>query len=253
MIKTELLVDSTASQMNLNLSARHSTILPTPIYGLNTMDIEHHDSRDEKPCIPKNQPYNEPCIQPKIQPYNEACIQPKIQPYNESCIQPKIQLYNDDEIVKKESETYIIHHYTRPSSISDSKFSLMSLQPASPSHCLSSNIKYCASNSNNGQYADNMRTNYSYSPTSSKATIVQSTSEHTSAIRYDSSPTVLSSTTNKSTQMENTNAPDTTKKSGARRPEKPAISYINMIGAAIRKSPAKRLTLSEIYNHLQNE
>ncbi|KAH8305181.1 hypothetical protein KR018_000123 [Drosophila ironensis] len=45
--------------------------------------------------------------------------------------------------------------------------------------------------------------------------------------------------------------PDTTKKSGTRRPEKPALSYINMIGHAIKESPTGKLTLSEIYAHLQ--
>ncbi|XP_043648822.1 forkhead box protein biniou [Drosophila teissieri] len=45
--------------------------------------------------------------------------------------------------------------------------------------------------------------------------------------------------------------PDTTKKSGTRRPEKPALSYINMIGHAIKESPTGKLTLSEIYAYLQ--
>ncbi|SPP87516.1 forkhead box protein biniou [Drosophila guanche] len=45
--------------------------------------------------------------------------------------------------------------------------------------------------------------------------------------------------------------PDTTKKSGTRRPEKPALSYINMIGHAIKESPSGKLTLSEIYGYLQ--
>lgn len=46
-------------------------------------------------------------------------------------------------------------------------------------------------------------------------------------------------------------SPDTTKKSGARRPEKPALSYINMIAMAIKESPSGKLTLSEIYTFLQ--
>lgn len=53
-------------------------------------------------------------------------------------------------------------------------------------------------------------------------------------------------------QMEQQSAPDTTKKSsGGRRAEKPPLSYINMIAMAIKESPQKKLTLSEIYTYLQ--
>lgn len=46
--------------------------------------------------------------------------------------------------------------------------------------------------------------------------------------------------------------PDTTKKSNnTRRPEKPNMSYINMIACAIKESPDRMLTLNGIYNYLQ--
>lgn len=42
-------------------------------------------------------------------------------------------------------------------------------------------------------------------------------------------------------------------KKGARRPEKPPISYINLIAKAIRSSSTNQATLNEIYSFLQNE
>ncbi|XP_055842002.1 forkhead box protein biniou isoform X2 [Episyrphus balteatus] len=54
-------------------------------------------------------------------------------------------------------------------------------------------------------------------------------------------------------QQQNSTPADTTKKSGARRPEKPALSYINMIAMAIKESPSGKLTLSEIYSYLQKK
>lgn len=42
-------------------------------------------------------------------------------------------------------------------------------------------------------------------------------------------------------------------KKGSRRPEKPPISYINLIAKVIRQSPLQQLTLSEIYTRLKDE
>lgn len=42
-------------------------------------------------------------------------------------------------------------------------------------------------------------------------------------------------------------------KKGARRPEKPPISYINLIAKAIRSSASNQATLNEIYSFLQQE
>lgn len=54
-------------------------------------------------------------------------------------------------------------------------------------------------------------------------------------------------------QLSSTTSETTIKKTGGRKPEKPAMSYINMIVMAIKDSPQKRRTLSEIYKYLQSK
>lgn len=82
--------------------------------------------------------------------------------------------------------------------------------------------------------------NTTYSNSSSPAKSVQSNqSDHANTSKQDQSTT------------QDLSSPDTTKKSGIRRPEKPALSYINMIAMAIKESPTGKLTLSEIYSFLQ--
>jgi hypothetical protein len=54
-------------------------------------------------------------------------------------------------------------------------------------------------------------------------------------------------------QLSSTTSETSVKKTGGRKPEKPAMSYINMIVMAIKDSPQKRRTLSEIYKYLQSK
>lgn len=62
-----------------------------------------------------------------------------------------------------------------------------------------------------------------------------------------------SSTSQTVEQQLSSTTSDTIKKTGGRKPEKPAMSYINMIVMAIKDSPQKRRTLSEIYKYLQSK
>lgn len=69
---------------------------------------------------------------------------------------------------------------------------------------------------------------------------------------------VTTHTTSKNTNASATSNPNSTDsksetKKGAQRPDKPKISYINLIAKAIRSSPNKQCTLREIYVFLQNE
>jgi hypothetical protein len=61
------------------------------------------------------------------------------------------------------------------------------------------------------------------------------------------------SSSNVEQQLSSTTSETTVKKTGGRKPEKPAMSYINMIVMAIKDSPQKRRTLSEIYKYLQSK
>lgn len=71
------------------------------------------------------------------------------------------------------------------------------------------------------------------------------------------SVTLVTTTISKSTPTSGSNGSNPPSKSetkkGARRPEKPPISYINLIAKAIKSSPSNQLTLNEIYQFLQNE
>lgn len=90
---------------------------------------------------------------------------------------------------------------------------------------------------------------------------LNNTTLRTSAM--DSTPlvtTITSSKTTPATSASNgssaSNTTTTSKnetKKGARRVEKPPISYINLIAKAIRSSPNNQLTLNEIYQFLHSE
>lgn len=62
-----------------------------------------------------------------------------------------------------------------------------------------------------------------------------------------------STSSNVDQQLSSTTTDTAVKKTGGRKPEKPAMSYINMIVMAIKESPQKRRTLSEIYKFLQSK
>lgn len=120
---------------------------------------------------------------------------------------------------------------------------------------VSSNIKYCNSSVDTiPTSADNLQNgNNHISPSSSSSIHLGnngSSSMEMTSFNTNSSETKASH----NTEQSNSTAPDTTKKnSGGRRSEKPQLSYINMIVMAIKESPEKRLTLSQIYNYLQNK
>lgn len=72
--------------------------------------------------------------------------------------------------------------------------------------------------------------------------------------KASASPSNSSCSTGSRSPTEQPLPPDTTKKaSNSRRPEKPNMSYINMIAMAIKESPDRMLTLNGIYTYLQQK
>lgn len=151
--------------------------------------------------------------------------------------------------------------------------SIAQLSPPS-SHIISgvaSTIKYCNSSSS-VDTSSHHNNNNNLSPTSSTSTTIgrsnnlpicssgpmelissySNTSGSNNSIIHKSSLQHQQQQQQQQQIDQQMNTPDTTKKSaGGRRAEKPPLSYINMIAMAIKESPQKKLTLSEIYNYLQ--
>lgn len=180
--------------------------------------------------------------------------------------------------------SYLTHHLDSPmNAMKLSSPVPTTLSPSGPiiSRCYGTsstpNIKYCSS-APMMEYGENenmmMRENHSNisSPASSIAvssavSCITTTSNVNCDLKIGSSGGSVTSynnnageseqcknnsTTNVEQQLSSTTV-DTVKKTGGRKPEKPAMSYINMIVMAIKDSPQKRRTLSEIYKYLQSK
>uniref|UniRef100_A0A1I8MNQ3 Uncharacterized protein n=1 Tax=Musca domestica TaxID=7370 RepID=A0A1I8MNQ3_MUSDO len=102
----------------------------------------------------------------------------------------------------------------------------------------------CTNSHNDSTQLLTNTTNTHYSSSSSPAKSVQSNQSDTPKSQQQSQQS-------SSSDARDLSSADTAKKSGIRRPEKPALSYINMIAMAIKESPTGKLTLSEIYSFLQ--
>lgn len=123
-----------------------------------------------------------------------------------------------------------------------------------------STIRYSGSGSGCG-----LQTKFSTMNLAQTAPVPQIDEVHSAALRSSAMDSVTLVTTTISSKSSSapvssgsngsngTNPSKSEAKKGARRPEKPPISYINLIAKAIKSSPNNQLTLNEIYQFLQNE
>lgn len=226
----------------------------------------HNQSRDEKPTVPYLE--SDPCeivdhkqgryiiqypqhsLNLPIKVQSPASPDVKHQPstiYQPSNLPLKLQSIKlqpplSPDIKQQTSGIYQPSNMCMPTSIPNS-------------HSATSTIKYCGSN-----LVENARNIHNISPSSSTTSHLNGMS-HSINRQVNGSLDMSTYNQNSESGMTTKSAsqsdqpltvPDTTKKSsGVRRAEKPPLSYINMIATAIKESPNRRCTLSEIYNFLQ--
>ncbi len=277
MIKSEDHVDSSSSNLMYH---RNSTanIMPTssiqpmqPMLSASNAEIlENSGHLDEKP--PHHLIYHHPNIMEHISQNDDKPAPSYLIRYINSS-SPNHNPHNS--IMSPSSGVPKLHNSiitTTPlrnsmtqlnSSISSLSMTGLSTSSSHISSGTASTIKYC----NSSPTVDTSHNASNLSPTSSTSTTVGSNSNVQMSniggsmdISYNSnasnSPMQKSSSSHHAHHHMDSqlSTPDTTKKSsGGRRAEKPPLSYINMIAMAIRDSPQKKLTLSEIYNYLQKK
>lgn len=218
----------------------------------------HNQSRDEKPIVPYLESdhcdikpdryviqYSQHPLNLPIKVQAPASPDVKHQPspmYHVSNMPIKLPAPLSPDIKQQTSSIYQPSNMCMPTSIPNS-------------HSATSTIKYCGIN-----LVENARNTHNISPSSSTTSHLNGM---THSLNRQVNGSLDMSTYNQNSESSMTNkaasqsdqpltVPDTTKKSsGVRRAEKPPLSYINMIATAIKESPNRRCTLSEIYNFLQ--
>uniref|UniRef100_A0A336MBN4 CSON013335 protein n=1 Tax=Culicoides sonorensis TaxID=179676 RepID=A0A336MBN4_CULSO len=181
--------------------------------------------------------------------------------------------------MKSTSYYHTHHHYDRPyyepkyeNEVSSRQIYISPLDNSINSLKITTQSPYISqhmhpSNNNTEIYSFKSRQSNSPSTHTSGSTLIDSRPSSLEIKHYNSnssSPKQISPTSTTSAsretiqaksdqQLSSTTSGDASKKTGGRRQEKPPHSYINMIVQAIKSTPDKRMTLSEIYKFLQSK
>ncbi|XP_055376234.1 forkhead box protein biniou [Condylostylus longicornis] len=256
MIKTEEHIDSSSSHHNLYRGLTSNIIQPSQIIcdqqRINdSPNSQHHTSSpyiDDKSFIDRqlyiHTTYNQTISQmPNTMQMTSSSSSPLIMKYDSASYSPPRQQQQHQQHQQPQQQQQQDQHY-------DSNH-LINTNTSNSDNTIRNN-----NNNNTGQLDMNSVTYENNSSPNTKSIINgnHSNHQHHHHEQTNNDNNQIGTTTS-SSSVNGTTTPDTTKKntSGQRRPEKPAISYINMIAMAIKESPDGRLTLSEIYSYLRRK
>lgn len=176
--------------------------------------------------------------------------------------------FHDNNHMMRYPSAYLTSKYTNhQQSPFDSKYGMASLNPTA---CLpppitsetvqsmpTSTIRYGGSTGLQQKFSSMALAGGTEIDTLRSSTIESTTLVMTTTVTKNSSGNgsgTVTTPSNENTSATTTNASVKSEtKKGARRPEKPPISYINLIAKAIRSSTTNQATLNEIYSFLQKE
>lgn len=235
------------------IKAQPSNFLPIRDTTMSYEPSQHSTEQDIKPIFSMNYPYS---VENIDRGHMQTDIKPNISNYQYGDEIPKI---HENNVIRY--QPYISpKHYSTPQ-LFENKYSVSACLPPpitteTVQSMPTSTIRYGGSTLQ--QKFSSMHLAQTGAATqvdddSHNSTLRSTSMESNTLITTTTSSKSASATTTSSGTNSGTIAKSETTKKGARRPEKPAISYINLIARAIKSSPSKQLTLNEIYTFLQHE